>query len=318
MNEDILPGGSQAIARIDGTKIRAIRERKELTQLYVATVVGVTTDTISRWENRRYPTIKQENALKLAEVLEVDLAEILDAETVAAELPEEETPAVAAGGGRGRKGVPLLLTLGVAVIALALGAALLLKPKAVNEVAPAIITARRILPAHVAPGQLFPVLIRINITPPGTNSMIVRESVPLDCLIIKGLPAFAALDEKNGELKWIGKATDETIFSYLARAKPSVAVGRQLIFSGAATLKQGGDSARIAIMGDGTLAVQQLHWADANGDHRIDDEEILAVYDQLEAIALLGVNELQAGVEDIWAASGYRWDEAAGDFVIVP
>ena len=33
---------------LDGTKVRTIREQQKLTQLYVAKVVGVTTDTISR------------------------------------------------------------------------------------------------------------------------------------------------------------------------------------------------------------------------------------------------------------------------------
>jgi len=62
---------------IDGNVIRRIREEKRLTQLYVAKVVGVTTDTVSRWENNSYPTIKWDNALKLAEGMEVDFTEIL-------------------------------------------------------------------------------------------------------------------------------------------------------------------------------------------------------------------------------------------------
>ena len=65
---------------IDAVAIRRIREEKRLTQLYVAKVVGVTTDTVSRWENNRYPTIMRDNALKLAEALEVDLAIILKQE----------------------------------------------------------------------------------------------------------------------------------------------------------------------------------------------------------------------------------------------
>ena len=65
---------------INGNKIRLIREQKGLTQLYLATVVGVTTDTISRWENRRYPSIKLDNARKLAEALEVSLDELLENE----------------------------------------------------------------------------------------------------------------------------------------------------------------------------------------------------------------------------------------------
>ena len=68
------------MAKIDGAKVRRLREEKGLTQLYLATFVGVTTDTVSRWENRRYQTVKQANALKLAEALEVTIEDILDQE----------------------------------------------------------------------------------------------------------------------------------------------------------------------------------------------------------------------------------------------
>lgn len=61
---------------IDGGKIKAIRESKKLTQLYIATCLGVTVDTVSRWKNGRSPNIKLENAEKLAEVLEIPLTEI--------------------------------------------------------------------------------------------------------------------------------------------------------------------------------------------------------------------------------------------------
>ena len=68
------------MVKIDGSKVKTLRESKGLTQLYIATVVEVTTDTISRWENKRYPSIKEENALKLAEALEVSLEDILEKE----------------------------------------------------------------------------------------------------------------------------------------------------------------------------------------------------------------------------------------------
>lgn len=80
MSEIVYPGG-QVMIRIDGTKIRQIREQKGLTQLYIATAVEVTTDTVSRWENKRYPSIKKENALKLAQALEVDLSELMESES---------------------------------------------------------------------------------------------------------------------------------------------------------------------------------------------------------------------------------------------
>ncbi len=85
--------------RIDGDRIRRLREEKELTQLYVATVVGVTTDTVSRWENRRYQTVKRQNALKLAQALEVDLNDILEKEeNRAAPADEAATTGQPSGG----------------------------------------------------------------------------------------------------------------------------------------------------------------------------------------------------------------------------
>ena len=77
---------------LDGAAVRRVREEKKLTQLYVAKVVGVTTDTISRWENNRYPSIKRENALRLAEALEVPVEEILQGGTGECTIPEPAPP----------------------------------------------------------------------------------------------------------------------------------------------------------------------------------------------------------------------------------
>ena len=74
------------MVRIDGAKIRQQRENQKLTQLYISTIVGVTTDTISRWENKHYQSIKLENAEKLAQALEVPFEDILKQE----ETPEPE------------------------------------------------------------------------------------------------------------------------------------------------------------------------------------------------------------------------------------
>jgi transcriptional regulator with XRE-family HTH domain len=77
---------------LDGSAVRRIREEKKLTQLYVAKVVGVTTDTISRWENNRYPSIKRENALRLAEALETPVEDVLQGGTGACMMPEPALP----------------------------------------------------------------------------------------------------------------------------------------------------------------------------------------------------------------------------------
>ncbi len=328
MSEESLLGGNQAVEKIDGDKVRAIRESKELTQLYVATAVGVTTDTISRWENRRYPTIKRENALKLAEVLEVELAAILDAdesepEAVSPSPPAGELPPsppaveepVAAGGHRSRARSVALIALVVALVVV--GFFLLRWYRQSGETAVRV-TAQRILPGHVAPGQAFPVQIRVRISPPGAYSMIVRETVPLSCMVLSGQPSFAAQDGTTGVVKWIGKVSgSESTFTYLAQTKPHITAGLRLEFGGAVTLKRVGASISTAVTGPDRSEVKKLHWADANGDHRIDDDEILAVYDRLVIMSHLGFGRSQSLVEDIWAGNGYRWDEAAGQPVLL-
>ena len=81
------------MVKIDGAKVRSLREAQGLTQLFLATTVEVTTDTISRWENKRYPTIKKENGLKLAETLGVELEDILESDDEQQEEPTE-TPLI--------------------------------------------------------------------------------------------------------------------------------------------------------------------------------------------------------------------------------
>lgn len=108
-------------SRASGTlrQIRTIRETKKLTQLYVASVVGVTTDTISRWENNRYPTIKRDNAEKLAAALEVELTEILQQEGREEEIPTPITEPASAPEGRLWL-LPVLALVGVLVALAAL------------------------------------------------------------------------------------------------------------------------------------------------------------------------------------------------------
>jgi hypothetical protein len=59
-----------------------------------------------------------------------------------------------------------------------------------------------------------------------------------------------------------------------------------------------------------------LHWADVNGDEKIDDEEILTVYDELGKMKDINFGIEQ--IEDIWSGNGYRWDEKTKKFVVMP
>jgi transcriptional regulator with XRE-family HTH domain len=315
MNGSDLPPGALPVVRINGEKIRQLREAKGLTQLYVATSVEVTTDTISRWENRRYPTIKKENALKLAEALEVTLADIED-NTPPAEEPVSVAPALSAGvapevAPPARRWPLLALILGLGLLAICLAAWYLLGSRRDGTV-----TAHRFLPAHAAPGEIFPVLIQVRSADPQSRSLIVKETLPAGCEQVKGMPAVNALDQQRRFLKWISTAPPgKTTFAYLAKVLPNVAMGAKLDFEGNITLHKGIGGAS-PVLGGATLEVKGLHWADANGDLVLDDEEILAVYTLFDATEGLDIDK--ETIDGIWSGSGYKWDPSNRRFIALP
>lgn len=309
--------GGPPMVRIDGDKVRKFRESLELTQLYLATAVGVTTDTISRWENKRYPTIKKENALKLAEALEVSLEEILeDNETESQEkvmkekqqendeTDEYQLPKIFTIR-------PLLVLALVCVVSIS-GAFWwsFFGHEKIN------ITAHRFLPPHVAPGLPFPVIISVENDHSGSLSLILRESVPQECTPIEADPAFTTIDEKTGDLKWIYQTDMQKItFCYLAVINPGANFEKELKFEGTVTVRKGRGTTT-PINGPNTLRSTNLHWADVNGDKKIDDEEILTVYDELGKMKDINFGIEQ--IEDIWSGSGYGWDEKTKKFVVMP
>jgi transcriptional regulator with XRE-family HTH domain len=313
-NSETNAAGIIPMAAIDGTKIRRLREEKGLTQLYLSTVVGVTTDTISRWENRRYPSIKLENAKKLARALQVELDAILEDESAVS------------GGGTSRDMVPkkkerptvsriipfrarwpVIAGMALLLVFLAWG---FLRQKPVLPV----ITAERILPPHVPPGQSFPVLIRVVSSSTTPVSLILKEIVPPACTVQRGIPPFTAVGPGKNILKWISKTmADETVFTYMVQAPKNARSQEKLSFAGHVTLKQGSGN-QGDISGSSTLSIDEYHWADTNRDNRIDDEEILVVYDRFSEIPELPVNiDL---IDDIWAGRGYSWDREKMIYVL--
>jgi hypothetical protein len=68
------------------------------------------------------------------------------------------------------------------------------------------------------------------------------------------------------------------------------------------------------IKGRETTSASRYHWADTDKNGIIDDEEILAVYDDYKEIdgLTLGMEE----IEDIWFGSGYKWDGVKKEFVV--
>lgn len=314
-----LPPGSQPVVKIDGEKIRHLREVQGLTQLYLATSVGVTTDTISRWENKRYPTIKKENALKLAEALEVSIDEIIDSEkSIEQAEPKiapqpEAVPAPLSTPPPDRNlilKISLVTLVLLTVIAVVAFFFLSSKQEAVS------ISASRLLPPHTPQGHTFPVLIQIQNDSAKPLSIIVKELFPASCKVVAGIPAFTTKNNQKHLIKWINQASDgQTTLAYLLRVDQIADPEQNLAFSGEVTHGKGKGIAN-AIKGDHAVMIQEFHWADTNADNNIDDEEILAVYDAFGSIDGLAIDRDQ--IDAIWSSSGYHWDETTHTFIIRP
>lgn len=290
--------------RVDGTALKQIREEKGLTQLYVSKVVGVTTDTISRWENNRYPTIRRDNALKLAEALEVELDDLLLKPVV------EPAPAAAPAP----KWWPLItgaLLAGIAVIALLV----LLFRQADRQPPPASITAERVLPAYAAPGATIPIQIRLT-QRADEGGFILREYLPKGWKLLQSNPPASSLDNDNGMVRWIVKAGDtrERIV-YLVQVDRGARAGSDSVFQGEVVAGARDNQAAVPVHGDGRVAVAPLLWADQNGDGRIDDGEMLEASYTVDEMAGVHIDWLE--LERLWNAGGYRWNEAEGKFVPV-
>ena len=308
-----------AMAKIDGARIRRLRETKGLTQLYLATFVGVTTDTISRWENKRYQTIKQTNALKLAEALEVPLDDILDKTEKQLVAGEQES----GGKDQPQDSLPRgtqspYLRLGIVTIFLALLSAALFfiwrnRTPPLPPAPDIQITAERYFPNHCAPNQLFPVAIHIHSNSLQPVSLILKEEVPDGLTVKASKPPFTATDNDGKVVRWLLKTEQkETQLFYLCKTPVEPADGHKLFFSGSVTVK---GQQPVPINSDSSLEIAPYHWADSNRDLKISDEEILSVYDYYSEFSEMGIDfDL---IEEIWSANGYQWDPESQTFTVV-
>jgi transcriptional regulator with XRE-family HTH domain len=294
---------------VDGSKIKNIREAKKLTQLYVANVVGVTTDTISRWENNRYPTIRRDNAEKLASALEVDLEEILRREEPTEEepqmpLPPEQQPVP------GRR-IRLLLA---SVVVLATVLVVLIALVMFRQTgAPPVV--ERWLPRYGAPGEIIPVQIKVTRKESGARGFIVKEQLPRGWHLVSAAPPAVAGLGDTQEVKWlIPGGSGMVSISYTVRVAPTAELKSQAEFAGTIVVHTGVTRSE-PIGGDRLMTVAGVHWADQNGDGRIDDNEIMPAYYLTEEMKGLGLDWKE--IEAIWSGKGYRWDQERREFVVI-
>ena len=290
---------------LDGKKLRQLREEQRLTQLYLATAVEVTTETISRWENKPAPSIKLENAQRLAEVLQVPLTALLPEEK--SSMPAPETEAV--------ENSPLFarrpsLRLVSAVFALFLFTLFFLSWYFHSEAVLPRAQAQRYLPDHSLPGQPFPVLLQMQ-TETGSNSLMLREDLPAGIILLAATPPSVNTSEYSStarQLKWISPAggPSRQDFVYLVQTAP-YAGDRQYSFSGTLVSAKRGGRPRV-IAGATTVRINHCHWADENCDQSIDDYEMLSVFDLIPNAEEAGLDV--ASIKAIWAGQGYMWHQA--------
>ncbi len=289
---------------IDGRVIRQIREQKKLTQLYVAKVVGVTTDTISRWENNRYPSIKRDNALLLAEALEVPVERLLRREET--EPAEGDSPAPVQNARRWWLALSVL-----ALCALATGL-WFVRHHGVSAVR---VMARRLLPVHAAPGSVLPVRVRLD-AQLRERGFILREHFPPGWKLIEANPPASSLDNINGTARWIVKpGEDRKRIVYLVRVADDAVLDTSVKFSGEVVLKGEDTDGEARVGGADVVTVRPVLWADSDGNAVVDDAEILAasdVYDEMK-----GVHLNWDLLEKVWDAGGYRWQAKKRQFVPV-
>lgn len=282
--------------KLDGDAIRRIREEKKLTQLYIAKVVGVTTDTVSRWENNRYPSVRRENAQQLAEALEVPVEEVLRGN----DEPVEE--------GLSRSGWRRWWWVGP-VAAAALVALVLIWPSTPLR---SSVTGQRLLPVFAAPRTVIPVRLHLT-AEAGVDGLVVRENFPAGWQLVEGAPPPSSLDNINGTARWIVQNVEPTMqISYLLRVGTKPASGL-VAFHGEIVASEQGRNRTLAIGGAGQVEVAPFHWADTNGDLVIDDSEALDA-----SVASIEMKQTHLDwdiVERIWDAGGYRFDARDAKFL---
>ncbi len=302
---------------INGNAIRSLREQKGLTQLYLATVVGVTTDTISRWENRRYPSIKLDNAKKLAEALEVSLEELLAAQgDEAPATPEPAAQGATEPADRGprlrqwmrRHRIPIALCGGVFALAgLAAAVMLVVGRPGVN--------ATRIMPPHTGPNLPFPVMIRIEGEVETANTLLVREEIKGDAEAV-GASADGPPKQFGKNPRWIGKLSNgKAAFLYLVEPGKKMRIDEEIRIAGDLISREG-QSSGDAIGGAERIAVAPYHWADSDKDYVISDSEIRKAY---ETYSIAGENLINFTlIEELWMAGRYAWNKKTQTFVPSP
>ncbi|MBE0501001.1 MAG: helix-turn-helix transcriptional regulator [Desulfuromonadales bacterium] len=281
--------------QLDGSAIRRIREEQKLTQYYIAKVVGVTIDTVSRWENNRYPSVRRENALLLSEALGVPVESILlKARPVSAP----------------RLTLKIYFIFAVVTLLLTLGLLFILRQSADVTYQ---LSVQRLLPPHTSLATKLPVTVSIDLVG-AVEGMVLREDFSKGFKLVEATPPPSSLDNEFGSARWILRDLSESVrINYLLEPDLEFKIDDSLVFQGELIVKSKGENRSSAVLGETSIPINIYHWADANRDLVIDDSEALDA--SVLAMAMKNLDIDWALIEDIWDAGGYRLDSSSNKFI---
>jgi transcriptional regulator with XRE-family HTH domain len=186
----------------------------------VAKVVGVTTDTVSRWENNRYPSIKRDNVSRLAEALDCSMTDIIrkEAEEIPSPLPQATSR------------LPLFVLLFIIVLG---GGVLLMIWRHAGAPSQIGFSAERLLPDFAAPGTVIPVRIRLDMEPDLKGGYILREHFPPGWKLVEANPPASSLDNEEGAARWIIKQGESRrLIVYLVKVAADAKTQTEATFRG--------------------------------------------------------------------------------------
>lgn len=291
--------------KLDGTRLKRLREEKSLTQLYVAEVVGVTVDTVSRWENNRTASVRRENVTSLAAALGVEPTELLRREEEAEgrePAPTEPVKTPHPARNAYRLFAAALLPLGLLV-------GWYYFSQGENGV-----SSRRFAPSYLAPGTLAPVGITVSSPDRSLKSVVVSETLPPGWLLTGANPQPDSGSPADNSYKWILPLADgAAVVTYVVKAPDDGKESSRHRFSGAVVSAREG-SGEASTLGGNSVDLEYVHWADGDADFRIDDGEVLRALELLDRVRDLGPDP--ADLRRLWGAGVYRWDAGRKGFFV--
>jgi hypothetical protein len=156
------------------------------------------------------------------------------------------------------------------------------------------IAAVRVLPRQAAAGGVVPLVVRVS--GPAAGSFILEERLPAGVELVRAAPAPR---NTRGKVRWLGVMKGGTLLYSCEIRIPRGRQGR-LAFRGILRLKD----KWLPVAGAREVVVRPCHWADADCDMRIDDDEILAAYELLGDAPFF--EDQRLALDDMWAAESYR------------